>query len=632
MDFSPAWLQTQRKAHKLSQAGLAARLGVTQTTISLWENGKNAPSADQLATLQHLLPTDAPAPDDAPQLNLALDTPQTPRRPGRKPRAAPNPPAPAQSAAQEVRDQTGLERKLWEAADLLRGTMDAAEYKHIVLGLIFIKYISDAFSARQDELRAALADPTSDYFVEEGPLRDAEARAVLEDRDEFASHNVFWVPAEARWEAILAQAAQPGLGMFIDRAMAAIERENPALKNTLPRDYGKESLHIDRLATLIQRLTDAQLGTGRAQSRDVLGRVYEYFLSRFASAEGKLGGEFYTPSSIVRVLVEMLEPYRGRVYDPCCGSGGMFVQSIKFIDSHADNRPLDQRKHDLSIFGQESNLTTWKLCKMNLAIRGIDANLGPGHADTFTRDLHPDLRADFILANPPFNISEWQGDKLRDDPRWTYGVPPTGNANYAWMQHIIHHLAPHGYAAVVMANGSMSSQQSGEGDIRRKMVELDIIDCVVSLPGQLFYSTQIPVCLWFFARNKSGADGKRPRQGEVLFIDARKLGRMESRVQRVFDDEHIQHLADTYHAWRARGGAYQDTPGFSRSATRDEIKSHDFVMTPGRYVGLEEKKEEEISFAEKFFSLKVELFELEKKSAQISSKVWQSLNLIKVNE
>jgi type I restriction enzyme M protein len=471
MTFSPEQLKAQRKARKLSQAALAQLIQTNQTIISQWETGKLTPDAQQLAALEAALA--APSDEDT-QLDLSLAPQPKPRAKKARAVAAASPPQ-EQSAAQEVRDQSELERRLWEAADLLRGTMDAAEYKHIVLGLIFLKYISDAFAACQQELRDAIADPTHDYFVPEGPARQEEERVVLEDRDEFTGRNVFWVPQEARWETILARASQPALGMFIDRAMDAIERENPSLKGTLPREYSKEALHADRLAELGRRLSDAQLGSAQGQSRDVLGRVYEYFLSRFASAEGKLGGEFYTPSSVVRVLVEFLEPYKGRVYDPCCGSGGMFVQSIKFIINHSDQRSQLQRKHDISIYGQESNLTTWKLCKMNLAIRGIEANLGATHADTFMRDLHPELRADFILANPPFNISEWQGDKLRDDLRWVYGVPPVSNANYAWMQHILHHLSPHGYAGVVMANGSMSSQQSGEGEIRKKMVEQDIV-------------------------------------------------------------------------------------------------------------------------------------------------------------
>ena len=412
---------------------------------------------------------------------------------------------------------TGYEAELWRMADALRGSMDAAEYKHVVLGLIFLKYISDAFEERH---AAVLAE------------WGAEA---AEDRDEYLAENIFWVPSETRWGHLKAQARQPAIGQVVDGAMAAIERDNPALKDVLPKDYARPALDKQRLGQLIDMVGNIQVGNAEARSKDVLGRVYEYFLSQFASAEGKKGGEFYTPRCVVKLLVEMLQPYRGRVYDPCCGSSGMFVQSIEFIRAHATGnggRALSGgarggtprtkgAQADISIYGQESNYTTWRLAKMNLAIRGIDGQIA--HGDSFHADKHPDLKADFILANPPFNISDWGGERLADDQRWQYGAPPKGNANFAWVQHMVHHLAPSGTAGFVLANGSMSSAQSGEGAIRKNLIEADLVGCMVALPGQLFYSTQIPACLWFLARD-------RKRRGEVLFIDARKLGRMVDRT------------------------------------------------------------------------------------------------------
>ena len=422
----------------------------------------------------------------------------------------------------------------------------------------------------------------------------------MEDRDEYVADNVFWVPREARWESIQADAKQPTIGKTIDDAMEAIEHENPTLKGVLPKIYGLPGLDKQSLGKLIDLIGGIGLGSAEHQARDTLGRVYEYFLSRFASAEGKGGGEFYTPSSVVRLLVEMIEPYEGRVYDPCCGSGGMFVQSVKFVEAHNGQR--DQ----VSIYGQEYNRTTWRMARMNLAIRGLEAHLGSKHADNFREDLHPDLRADFILANPPFNVSEWHGEQLRDDVRWKYGVPPTGNANFAWVQHFIHHLAPHGVAGFVLANGSMSSMQSGEGDIRRRLVEADLVDCVVALPDNLFYATAIPVCLWFLARDK-GNDRLRDRRGEILFIDARTLGRMETKVHRVLDPEHIGQITDAYHAWRTRLGAYEDVPGFCKSATKEGVFAHDFVLTPGRYVGLGEESGDLEAFNPKMDRLVAEL-------------------------
>ena len=432
---------------------------------------------------------------------------------------------------------TGYEAELWRMADALRGSMDAAEYKHVTLGLIFLKYISDAFDERQ---AAVLAEWGAD---------------AAEDRDEYTAENIFWVPPDARWNHLQAQARQPEIGQLVDAAMAAIERDNPALKEVLPKNYARSALDKQRLGQLIDLVSNIRVGDAAARSQDVLGRVYEYFLSRFASAEGKKGGEFYTPRCVVKLLVRMLAPYRGRVYDPCCGSSGMFVQSIEFIRAHASgNGNGGEAQGDISIYGQESNYTTWRLARMNLAIRGIEGRIA--HGDSFRNDHYPDLKADFILANPPFNISNWGGEHLADDQRWRYGAPPRGNANFAWVQHMVHHLAPSGLAGFVLANGSMSSAQSGEGDIRKNLIEADLVDCMIALPGQLFYSTQIPACLWFLARDRG--NGKlRDRRGEVLFIDARKLGRMVDRTHRELTDEDIARIAATYHAWR---GSRQDTP------------------------------------------------------------------------
>ncbi len=483
----------------------------------------------------------------------------------------------------------GFEAKLWEAANKLRGHLDAAEYKHVVLGLIFLKYLSDAFQEVYEELKKEpYADP--------------------EDRDEYTARNVFYVPKEARWSYIRERAKQPEIGRIIDDAMVAIEKENPSLKGVLPKIYARPELDKRRLGELVDLISTIGLGGRENQSKDILGRVYEYFLGQFASAEGRKGGEFYTPRCIVRLLVEMIEPYQGRVYDPCCGSGGMFVQSEEFIKAHGG------RIGDISIYGQESNPTTWRLAKMNLAIRGIEANLGPHAADTFHNDLHPSLKADFILANPPFNQKDWGQEALKDDVRWKFGVPPANNANFAWVQHIIHHLSPVGIAGFVLANGSLSSNQGGEGEIRKKIIEADLVDCIVALPPQLFYSTQIPACLWFIARDKSGKPTKggkplRDRRGEVLFIDARKMGVMVDRVHRELTDEEIKKIARTYHAWRGEEGAgeYKDIPGFCKSATIEEIREHDYILTPGRYVGVEIQEEDDEAFEEKMKRLVAEL-------------------------
>ncbi|MFY1112960.1 MAG: type I restriction-modification system subunit M, partial [Methanosarcinaceae archaeon] len=446
----------------------------------------------------------------------------------------------------------GFEEKLWQTADKLRNNMDAAEYKHVVLGLIFLKYISDAFEEMHTQL-------TSE--IEEG--------ADPEDPDEYLAENIFWVPSEARWSYLKKSAKQPTIGKLVDDAMTAIERENPSLKGVLPKNYAREGLDKQRLGELIDLVGTIGLGDKESRSKDVLGRVYEYFLGMFADAEGKRGGQFYTPRSIVRVLVEMIEPYTGRVYDPCCGSGGMFVQSEKFIEAHGG------RLENISVSGQESNQTTWRLCKMNLAIRGID-NDGIKWGDTFHNDLHKDLKADFILSNPPFNDSDWKGELLPEDTRWKYGIPPKGNANFAWVQHYIHHLSPTGIAGFVLANGSMSSNSSGEGEIRKNIIEADLVDCMIALPGQLFYNTAIPACLWFFARNKQNS-GFRDRRGEVLFIDARNMGVLRDRTHRELTEEEVRKIADTYHAWRGEtveSGEYEDVPGFCKSATLEEIKKH----------------------------------------------------------
>jgi len=478
----------------------------------------------------------------------------------------------------------GYEAELWRMANALRGSMDAAEYKHVVLGLLFLKYISDTFEEKHAALEAEKAQG-----------------ADPEDPDEYRAENIFWVPPEARWHHLKSQARQSTIGQMVDAAMAGIERDNPALKGVLPKDYARPALDKTRLGQLIDLISNIKVGDAASRSKDVLGRVYEYFLSQFASAEGKKGGEFYTPRCVVKLLVEMLEPYRGRVYDPCCGSAGMFVQSMEFIRAHANgNGNGGKAKANISIYGQESNYTTWRLAKMNLAIRGIDGNIA--HGDTFRNDRHPDLKADFILANPPFNVSDWGGEQLRSDKRWVYGVPPVGNANFAWVQHIVHHLAPTGVAGFVLSNGSMSSNQSGEGEIRRALVEADLVDCMVALPGQLFYSTQIPACLWFLARDRKNHKF-RDRRGEVLFIDARKLGRMVDRTHRELTDEDIQKIAGMYHLWRGEKDvppeavdgltAYADIPGFCKAAKREEIEKHGFVLTPGRYVGAVKTADEE---------------------------------------
>ncbi|MDZ4349188.1 MAG: class I SAM-dependent DNA methyltransferase [Xanthomonadaceae bacterium] len=540
-----------------------------------------------------------------------------------------------------AQSQLGFEAELFKTADKLRGNMEPSDYKHVALGLIFLKYISDAFEARHAELLA-------------------ESAEAAEDKDEYLADNIFWVPREGRWSHLKANAKRPEIGTLIDEAMRAIEKDNESLKGVLPKDYARPALNKVMLGELIDLISGIAMNEGGDRSKDVLGRVYEYFLSQFAGAEGKRGGEFYTPRSVVRVLVEMLEPYQGRVYDPCCGSGGMFVQSEKFVLEHGG------RIGDIAIYGQESNYTTWRLAKMNLAVRGIDSDIRWNNEGSFHKDELRDLKFDHILANPPFNISDWGGDRLRDDPRWQFGAPPVGNANYAWLQHIHWHLAPFGTAGVVLANGSMSSNQSGEGDIRKAMVEADAVDCMVALPGQLFYSTQIPACLWFLARDKSGGRGTlqraptnttlRDRRGEVLFIDARNMGTLVDRTRRELSEADIQKIADTYHAWRgtvgvrgdvpqqcnmaqpetstsrdvgARGNVplpdYQDIPGFCKSATLDEIRKHGHVLTPGRYVGAEAAEDDGEAFADKMQRFSQQWREQQQEAARLDAAIEANL-------
>ena len=494
-----------------------------------------------------------------------------------------------------------LEARLWEAADALRGNQEPSEYKHVVLGLVFLKYISDRFEARRQHLEIAFSDPTSDDYIP-----NLETRThLLESRDEYTSHNVFWVPEDARWQYIQSKAKLPDVGQVIDRAMDLIEKENPVIRGVLPRNYGREGLDKGRLGQLVDLI--GSIGFTESDdhgSDDILGRVYEYFLGQFAGKEtGKDAGSFYTPRSIVRLLVEMLEPYKGRVFDPACGSGGMFVQSAEFVKAHGG------RRTDISVYGQEFTDTTWKLAKMNLALRGIEADLGDRSSDSFTQDLHPDLRADFVIANPPFNVSNWWDAKLSDDPRWKYGTPPEGNANFAWVQHFIYHLAPNGTAGFVLANGSLSSKMSGEGEIRRKLVEADLVDCIISMPDKLFFGTGIPVSLWFVSKNRHG-NGHRKRTGEVLFIDARKFGTMESRRLRVLSEEDIAKIAGAYHNWRSSDPKvpYEDVPGFVKSTNLEEIIKHGFVLTPGRYVGAADAEIDDEPIDEKITRLQKELF------------------------
>ncbi|RFP17893.1 SAM-dependent DNA methyltransferase [Duganella sp. BJB488] len=505
-----------------------------------------------------------------------------------------------------------IKKTLWATADKLRANMDAAEYKHLVLGLIFVKYISDTFQSRREELTRRFADQNDDYF-----LHDADAELLaeeLEDRDYYREVNVFWVPEAARWESIRANAKQSDIGKRIDDALSLIEVENPKLKGILDKRYARAQLPDGKLGELVDLVSQIGFGVDASAARDVLGQVYEYFLGMFASAEGKRGGQFYTPASIVKTLVAVLAPHHGKVYDPCCGSGGMFVQSERFIEAHGG------KLGDVSIYGQEANPTTWRLAAMNLAIRGIDFNFGREPADTFTRNQHPDLRADFVLANPPFNISDWWHGSLEGDPRWVYGTPPQGNANYAWLQHMLYHLKSTGRAGIVLANGSMSSSQNSEGDIRRAMVDADVVEVMIALPGQLFFNTQIPACLWFLAKQKA------IRKEEVLFIDARKLGSMISRVQCEFTDEVVDRIAATVAAWRGEGEeVYADVAGYCRSVPLAEIAEHGHVLTPGRYVGAEEVEDDDEAFADKMQKLTEKLGEQMAMGAELDALIRQKL-------
>ena len=492
----------------------------------------------------------------------------------------------------------GFEETLWKAADKLRGSMDSGEYKHVVLGLIFLKYISDKFETKYNEL------------VEEGD-------GFEEDIDEYTVENIFWVPAVSRWDYIKDHAKDVKIGQIIDDAMILIEKENPVLKGVLDKRYARPEIDKRRLGELIDLISTIRLHS--SGEKDLLGRVYEYFLGKFASAEGKGGGEFYTPTSIVKTLVELIEPYKGRIYDPACGSGGMFIQSEKFVTEHQG------KLNDLSIYGQELNSTTWKLCRMNLAIRGLDGNLGEHHADTFHDDLHRTLKADYILANPPFNISDWGGSSLTDDVRWKYGTPPEGNANYAWLQHMVYHLSPNGVAGIVLANGSLSSNTSNEGEIRKNLVNADLVDCIVSLPGSLFYSTSIPVCLWILNRNKKQHGKFRSRENEILFIDGRNLGTMVDRRHRELSDEDISKIADAYHNWRNEDGTYEDVQGFCKAEKIEEVREHDYALTPGRYVGIEEVEDDGMPFEEKMVQMTSEVGELFAESRHLEDEIKKNL-------
>ena len=487
----------------------------------------------------------------------------------------------------------GFEKQIWDAACVLRGNIDASEYKSVVLGLIFLKYISDRFEEKYQELLA-------------------EGDGFEEDIDEYTSEGIFFVPANARWSVIASKAHTPEIGTVIDDAMRAIEKENKRLKDILPKNFARPELDKRRLGDVVDLFTNIQM-IEHGSEKDILGRTYEYCLSKFAEQEGKLAGEFYTPSCVVRTLVEVLQPYNGRVYDPPCGSGGMFVQSAKFIERHSGNI------NNLSVYGQDSNPTTWKMAQMNLAIRGIEANLGEYNADTFFNDCHPTLRADFIMANPPFNLSDWGADKLKDDVRWKYGMPPAGNANFAWLQHMIHHLAPNGKIGMVLANGSLSSQSGGEGEIRRNIINADLVECIVAMPTQLFYTTQIPVSLWFLAKNKK-------QKGKTLFIDARKMGTMVTRKLRELTDEDITKIADTYNAYA--DGTLEDAKGFCAVVTTEEIAKQDYILTPGRYVGIEEQQEDGEPFVEKMARLTGELSDLFAQSHKLETEIRQMLGAI----
>ena len=501
-----------------------------------------------------------------------------------------------------------FEKNLFKAADKLRKNIDAAEYKHVVLGLIFLKYISDSFEQLHQKLEKA-----------EGEYEGADS----EDQDEYRAENVFWVPPDARWSHLHSRSKLLTIGTDIDHAMESIEKENAVLKGILPKVYAKPNLDKVALGRLIDLIGNTSIGDEAAKSKDILGRVYEYFLGEFANAEGKKGGQFYTPKSIVKTLIEMIEPYKGRVYDPACGSSGMFVMNEKFIREHSGN--ID----DISVYGQESNQTTYRLSRMNLAIRGIDGSQIKWNSEgSFLKDAHPDLKADYIIANPPFNQNDWGQEMLRNDLRWQYGTPPPGNANFAWMQHMIYHLAPRGVMGLVLANGSLSSNQSGEGEIRQRIIEADLVDCIVALPSQLFYNTSIPACLWFISKKRHEMNGDRKRVGEVLFIDASELGYMVDRTHREFTDDDINKITNTYHEWRKNGGKYEDEKGFCKSATLDDIASHDFVLTPGRYVGAAPLEEDGVPFEEKMRELSATLYAQMEESAKLDAEIKKQLSHI----
>ncbi|SPZ45282.1 Probable type I restriction enzyme BthVORF4518P M protein [Plesiomonas shigelloides] len=549
-----------------------------------------------------------------------------------------------------------LESKLWTAADKLRSTLDAAQYKHAVLGLIFVKYVSDAFKLRQEEIKADLANPDHEYYLDPDDFSEAELAAEiaveLEQRDFYTEKNVFWLPTESRWQFLQDNGPRviggadleidgkvkkiTSVGHLIDNALEGIERDNPKLKGVLNKSYSALKIDQAKLNELINLIATIPFDHKSLNSKDILGHVYEYMLGQFALAEGKKGGQFYTPASIVTLIVEMIEPFEGRVYDPAMGSGGFFVQSDKFIERYANQKEIDPltQKQKISIYGQEYNHTTWQLAAMNMAIRGLDYDFGKEPASTYTHDQHPDLRADFIMANPPFNMKEWNTGVDDNDPRWVYGTPPSGNANFAWMQHMLYHLAPDGSQALLLANGSMSSSTNNEGEIRAALVENDLVECMVALPGQLFANTQIPACIWFLTKNKKARTDKagrklRDRKGEVLFIDARNLGYMKDRVLRDFTGDDIQKVANLYHAWKTgeevNGVTYQDQAGFCKSATLEEIKKHDFVLTPGRYVGATEERDDGIPFAEKMATLTAKLSEQFEESAKLEAEIKKNL-------
>lgn len=513
-------------------------------------------------------------------------------------------------AKTKATNQEPLETQLWKASDKLRKNIDAAEYKHVVMGLIFLKYISDAFEELHNKLLAG-----------EGEYAGADP----EDRDEYRAENVFFVPPSARWSYLKAKAKKPEIGKVVDEAMDTIEKDNPSLKDVLPKVYARQNLDPTSLGGLIDLISNIAMGDTISRSKDVLGHVFEYFLGEFALAEGKKGGQFYTPRSVVQLLVEMLEPYQGRVFDPCCGSGGMFVQSEKFVKEHQG------RLNDISIYGQESNQTTWRLAKMNLAIRGIDSTqVKWNNEGSFLKDAHKDLKADYIIANPPFNVSDWSGELLRTDGRWQYGVPPSGNANFAWIQHFLYHMAPNGQAGFVLAKGALTSKSGGEGDIRKQLVEADLIDCIVNLPAKLFLNTQIPASLWFMSRNRN--NGKfRKRIGEILFIDARNLGHLINRRTKELSEEDIDQITSTYHNWRNLDGNYEDIKGFCASASKEQVAELDYVLTPGRYVGLADE-DDDFDFAVRFTSLKAEFEAQLKEEVKLNEQIITNLQLIKLDE